>query len=423
MIVRAVKTLINEVSQKIHALETAQALYSRQLSPNFNTFDYINTDELGLSRILAALLNPKGSHAQQETFLKLFVEHCLPDMYTHTERQVFLNNLEKTEVFLEEVTRKSGTQRRMDIYLKCQLDNDSYGICIENKPYAADQYNQLIDYYKELEERGHTNRHIVYLNEYNDAPSEYSVDAKTLESWRQDHQYSHLRFSELIDWLKACQVECQNHSVSEFIAQLIKFIQKQFMGIEDMNEAQSILNTMLSSQENIASALKIALSTHDMKTQLIEKLQRDLIKIIEEKSKPYSMIKTDLKGVNREEQITFNIKESALNFCLGFGGTVFNCPYLGIFIANENVTPDYEYYEKILTKCKSSNSLAGENLKGEEDKVKGGYWCTWYSFEPHDWWSKTEPWEQIHNGEMAHKIIKELDAYYQILKNNDLLNK
>ncbi|WP_261871063.1 hypothetical protein [Psychrobacter sp. JCM 18901] len=43
-----VQSLINDVSQKINALETAQALYSRQLSPDFSTFDYINTDELGL---------------------------------------------------------------------------------------------------------------------------------------------------------------------------------------------------------------------------------------------------------------------------------------------------------------------------------------------------------------------------------------
>lgn len=418
-----VQTLINEVSQKIHALETAQALYSRQLSPNFSPFDYISTDELGLSHILADLLDPKGSHAQQESFLRLFIEHCLPTIHRDDRWQVLLDNIDKMEVVLEEVTSKSNSLRRMDIYLKYQVDNDSYGICIENKPYASDQYNQLIDYYKELERRGHINRHMVYLNEHNDTPSEYSVDTKTLESWITSNQYSHLRFSDLIGWLKACQVECQNHSVSEFIAQLIKFIQKQFMGIEDMNEAKSVLNTMLSSQENIASALKIALSTHDMKKQLIEKLQRDLTATIAKENKPYSMIKTDLKGINKEEQITFKIKESALDFCLGFGGTVFTNPYLGIFIANEDVELNHEYYEKILTECKASNIIIGENLKGEEDKLKGGYWCAWYNFEPHDWWSKTVPWEQIHNGEMAHKIIKELDAYYQTLKNNDLLNK
>ena len=71
-----VQNLINNVSQKIKALEAAQALYSCQLSPDFNTFDYIKTDELGLSCILAALLDPQGSHAQQEAFLRLFIEHC-----------------------------------------------------------------------------------------------------------------------------------------------------------------------------------------------------------------------------------------------------------------------------------------------------------------------------------------------------------
>lgn len=101
-----VQSLINDVSQKINALETAQALYSRQLSPDFSTFDYINTDELGLSRILAALLDPQGSHAQQESFLRLFVEYCLPVIYEDDNWQVFLNNLEETEVFLEEITGK-----------------------------------------------------------------------------------------------------------------------------------------------------------------------------------------------------------------------------------------------------------------------------------------------------------------------------
>ena len=160
-----------------------------------------------------------------------------------------------------------------------------------------------------------------------------------------------------------------------------------------------------------------------MKKQLGENIQRDLTTIIAKENKPYSMIKTDLKGINKEEQITFKIKESNMDFCLGFGGTVFTNPYLGIFIADKDVEPNYKYYEKILTECRASNSLTGENLKGEKDKVKGGYLCAWYSFEPYDWWSKTEPWEQIHNGEMAYKIIAELDAYYQILKNNDLLNK
>ena len=423
MIMSSVQSLIDEVGQKISSLMTAQALYSRQLAPDFNTFDYINTDELGLSRILADLLNQQGSHAQKANFLHLFIQHCLPCIYNDVHWQPFIAGLEQTKVTIEETTRASETFRRMDIYIQGQVGADSFGICIENKPYASDQFKQLEDYASELENRRLTQWHIVYLNESENGPCEHSVDKRTLDRWIMNNKYSHLRFSDLINWLKACQSDCQNHSVAEFLAQFIKFIQKQFMGVEDMNEAQSVLETMLSSQENIASALKIALSTHDMKKQLIEKLQRDLMAIIEDKSKPYSMIKTDLKGVNREEQIVFNIKESALELRLGFGGTVFNNHYLGIFIANSDVVSDYEYYEKILTKCKAGDSMADKNIKAEADKSKGGYWCAWYSFEPHDWWSNTEPWEQIHNGEMAHEIIKELDEYYKVLKDDNLLSK
>jgi hypothetical protein len=193
-----VQTLIEEVSQKMNALETAQALYSRQLSPDFNTFDYINTDELGLSRILAALLDPKGSHAQQATFLKLFIEHCLSTIYAEPNWQSFIEGIDKTEVFLEQVTVKSGTQRRMDIYLSCRVGDEYYGICIENKPYAADQFKQMSDYADELKSRHNKAWHVVYLNENNEVPSEYSVAPEILNDWREAKQYSHLRFSDLI---------------------------------------------------------------------------------------------------------------------------------------------------------------------------------------------------------------------------------
>ena len=54
-------------------LETARAL-ERQLDAHlarrFNVFDYLRRDELGLSRIVADLLNPEGKHGQGDIFLK-----------------------------------------------------------------------------------------------------------------------------------------------------------------------------------------------------------------------------------------------------------------------------------------------------------------------------------------------------------------
>ena len=66
--------LLERVSNELKALETARQRYAKQLAPNFSVFDYIYTDEMMLSRIIADLLNPHGTHAQGVAFLSLFLE-------------------------------------------------------------------------------------------------------------------------------------------------------------------------------------------------------------------------------------------------------------------------------------------------------------------------------------------------------------
>ena len=410
MSMSTVQSLINDVSQKINALETAQALYSRQLSPDFSTFDYINTDELGLSRILAALLDPKGSHAQQEGFLRLFVEHCLPVIYKNDNWQIFLNNLEKTEVFLEEVTGKSNTQRRMDIYLRCQVDDDSYGICIENKPYAADQLDQMKDYAIELKNRKHKLWHLVYLNEDNDVPSEYSVDTKTLEGWITSNQYSHLRFSDMIGWLKACQVECQNHSVSEFIAQLTKFIQKQFMGIEDMNEDNAILDIIKQNAATIDSSIKISNTVDRMKKELIAKLKIDLL--AKYKKTDYELDISYIGEGRRYEQVRFIIPGYDMGWvCFEFDNAGFDRPILGIKFTSVEAAKACPHTETMKTLL---------NTMLTDKKVSSSaQWPAYYYFDPQDWKGSSEAWLMINKGTMADKILEEMDKVFRILNEND----
>lgn len=409
-----VQSLINDVSQKIHALETAQALYSRQLSPDFSTFDYINTNEVGLSSILAALLDPKGSHAQQESFLKLFVEHCLPTIHRDDKWQVLLDNINKTNVVLEEVTSKSNSLRRMDIYLECQVGNDSYGICIENKPYASDQYNQLIDYHKELERRGHTNRHIIYLNEHNDTPSEYSVDTKTLESWIISNQYSHLRFSDLIGWLKACQVECQNHSVSEFIAQLIKFIQKQFMGIEDMNEDNAILEIIKKNAATIDASIKVSNTVNRMKKELIAKLKIDLL--AKYKKADYELDISYIGEGRRYEQIRFIIPGYDMGWiCFEFDSADFDRPILGIKFTSVEAAKACPYTEKM--------KMVLNTMLTDKKVNSSAQWPAYYYFDPQDWKGSSEAWLMINEGTMADKILGEMDVVFNTLKANGCFTK
>jgi hypothetical protein len=405
----AVQTLLEEVSQKINALETAQALYSRQLSPDFNTFDYINTDELGLSRILAALLDPKGSHAQQATFLKLFIEHCLPTIYTEPNWQSFIENIDKTEVFLEQVTVKSGTQRRMDIYLSCQVGDEYYGICIENKAYAADQFKQMSDYADELKSRHNKAWHVVYLNENNEVPSEYSVDTKILDDWREAKQYSHLRFSDLIGWLKACQVECQNHSVSEFIAQLIKFIQKQFMGIEDMSKDNAVLDIIKKDSATIEASIQVSNTVERMKKELIAKLKIDLLAKCQ--NTDYKLDISYFGEGKRYERISFIINDyDKAQVCFEFDNANFDRPILGIkFISVEEAIscPHTDKMKKVLDTLLPSNKVSSSAL-----------WPAYYYFEPTDWKGSSEAWVMINEDKMAVKILKEMDNIFNALKTN-----
>lgn len=65
-----IQTLLNEVNVRVHGLQAAKELYSEQLAPDFLVFDYLNTYETGLSKILADLLNPNGTHGQKTLFWK-----------------------------------------------------------------------------------------------------------------------------------------------------------------------------------------------------------------------------------------------------------------------------------------------------------------------------------------------------------------
>ncbi|WP_230656584.1 PDDEXK-like family protein [Psychrobacter sp. I-STPA10] len=418
-----VKNLLENVNIEIKTLQSAQKLYGRQLAPNFSVFDYISTNETGLSYILADLLNPQGSHDQKETFLKLFIEHCLPDISNQAVSQInwqpFLDNLSKVSVTIEEGTRASQTYRRMDIYLSCTVNEQHYGICIENKPYAGDQKNQLKDYASEIEIRSRGNWHMVYLKEYNEEyssgnPSIYSVDEETLNTWIENKKFTALKFSQLIDWLKACQVECQNHSVNEFLSQFIKFIQQKFLGVQDMTEENAVLELMIDSKYSIDSSFKIFHNLKQMKIYFIQKLKNDLSEAIKNsKERPYKLTSTKLKIWNKNEKIIFLIPNNKIEIHLDFEGTDFHRPHLGIYSKEESYNQDNEEFIK-------TEKLFREKFISKNPE-SCNHWAGWYEFQPHDWWNSSEPWQMIKDGTMAEKIIDEVDAIYQLLKENNCI--
>lgn len=413
------KTLLNDVIRKTDALKTAQALYSRQLAPNFNTFNFVNTDELGLSRILADLLNPKGSHSQQGVFLQLFIEHCLPIISDAKQEKwrPFIENIEHTKIFIEEIASASNTARRMDIYLECKIADNSYGICIENKPYASDQFEQLKDYANELENRNLTQWHLVYINENADTPSEHSINSKDLEALKEENQFSALKFSGLIDWLKACQVECQNQSVTEFLAQLIKFIQKQFMGVEDMNMENTVLEVMQHSEENIEASIQISNNVEMMKKQLIKKLIQDIkTEFSNNYDKGFYLLDVAYIGEGKNyEQINFIVPNYNKGYiCFEFQGANFDRPCLGIKFGSR---------KEVKNCSKASNMKIILNKELNQISIGASpLWPAYYYFTPQNWKTSSKAWLMIDRGVMAAKVLEEMDKVFQALNDNGCFN-
>lgn len=100
----------------------------------FSPFAIFNPDEITLSRVIAELFDPGGSHGQGLLFLNgLLSAIGIPR----------LNRLDTVKVRREVLTR---AKRRIDVV----IETSRYVIGIENKPWAAQQKNQLADYLAEL---------------------------------------------------------------------------------------------------------------------------------------------------------------------------------------------------------------------------------------------------------------------------------
>lgn len=306
-----IKNLIKNVSTEIQLINTSKRLYGKQLAPNFSIFDYIATNETNLNYILADLLNPKGSHQQDDLFLKNFIKICLPNLQCQ-EWSGFLDNLANIGIEKEEIAYANKSDRKMDIYL---TDGGKYGICIENKPYARDQKDQLNDYYQELEKRKHSHKHLVYLSQ--NLPSDYSVKSEDLEQWQINNEFSHIGYNDLVDWLDACKADCQNASVLEFINQFIKFIQKKFMGLSDMSKQNAIINAMLESDESIVSAIKIASQVPILQRNLIEQLNKQLNEKINQNPN-YQLYQNKPVSLSKEKKSGFDIEIKDCNIRVSF---------------------------------------------------------------------------------------------------------
>ena len=262
-------------------LETARTLereLDSRLARRFNAFDYLRTDELGLSRIVGDLLNPRGAHGQGPLFLRTLLDGLqgfdAPD------------DLNRTRVTLE---KQITDDRRLDIYVDI---DERLSLAIENKPWAGDQKNQVRDYLEWLKGQ-HSRFVLIYLSPRGEPPDEYSVRLSALKKLEEGHLFVVMPYHDsgywedefdgfrtnysLTRWIADCRRQCDVDKLRWFLREAEIWCEREFGGnAMEPVEMETISEFVRSSRQNMETALAV----HDAWSRIRDQVCSEALKMI-----------------------------------------------------------------------------------------------------------------------------------------------
>ena len=178
--------LLLELTPHLHAARTVERELDRHLASRFNVFRYLRDDELGLSRIIADLLDPDGEHGQGTAFLEAMLEllGVAPEA-TGSGRSGRLRSTATDKIRVVAERRTTGG-RFIDITVDIPTGDGLFCLAFENKPYAEDQPGQCAAYLRFLGDHYGERFLLVYLPPRYRLPDESSLPPEERERWK-DH--------------------------------------------------------------------------------------------------------------------------------------------------------------------------------------------------------------------------------------------
>lgn len=378
------KSLLDQVT----ALNTHYKKINSLTGENFNIFRILNLEssEVRLhSAFLAALLNPKGSHGQRDTFLKLFIKQfCF--------KQNAINpatckvEVEKQTGFISQDHTEGG---RIDIIVS---DKSGNHIIIENKIYAGDQRNQLKRYYNHSPKAD-----LIYLTLDGKEPNENSYGNLISNTHFKCYSYK----SDILHWLEECRKEVAvypivRESITQYI-NLIKHLTNQTLNHNMQQELSQLLKANLEASFMIADNLDNALAD----------ALKDFI--------------PELTSMCNGLDLTC---KSSIDF---------NKNYTGIWIGkNEwqyvNIGFQFQSYDKDLIYGFSTKQNPDKlpipatlrkqlnTMPNNTHKING--WWPWFRKleEPYNNWSKYKAWKAITDGTMTDLIKEKVEYLYNAVQ-------
>ena len=288
----------NQLEPRLTAARELDRELNHHLAHRFNVFRYLKDDELGLSRVIADLLNPLADHGQCPLFLRLLLDMLKLDSPAA--------DVSGARVFVE---RSIEENRRIDIYVEMSSGEKRYGLAIENKPYAGDQDRQVKDYLEHLAGRfGEDQFHLIYLSPTGDPPGEASLPKSEYENWQDrflimPYHHRHTGADDadsegsrgaleqyrapcsLTQWLATCRTQCEAQRLRWFLSDAESYCRRTF-GERDMAsdlETKTVVELLESKPDHLETARVIYESWPEVRKRIFGEFLEHLCGLVEAK--------------------------------------------------------------------------------------------------------------------------------------------
>ncbi len=296
------KRFFAELTPRLERARVRAAELDRELAPRFNVFDYVRNDELGLSRIIADLLDPKASHGQGTVFLRSLLS--LEGLRT-ARRWPTIDSRGVQVVVKPEHVIQCG--RRLDVFVEIGTDEQRYCLAIENKPYAGDHENQVQDYLAWLNGKYPERFLLLYISPNGERPSEWSIRKAELEKWR--NGFAIMPYCEgseertdkdpfriphsFADWIGECRRNCEADRLRGFLREFEIFCNRRFgePAMTSDSERNAASEFILSQPDHLETAQAVFESWPDVKAHVCQQFLKRLCSRIETSVKENETLK------------------------------------------------------------------------------------------------------------------------------------
>ncbi len=369
-------------------------------APNFTPLEFLDTRERGMSRILAWLLNPRGSHEQGAAFLEEFTRWLELD-------DEWRRDLDDARVILEAPTIAITRVGYLDVLVRLK----GRMLAIENKPTAIDQPEQVRRYLADLSSRRLDAHCLVYLSGTGSAPSDQSVGTDEFGAAVAAGTLRVRGYAAIAHWMDACVSRCVAPTVTAMLAGIKSYVLKEFSGVTDLREVEEIGNAVLSSRERLEAGLALLEAEASIKDRLLATLVSDVEEFVRGR-RGWRVRRSDIGSSNNSGLVVGLTPGATVGFGFQFDKSGHRMLFYGVNSMNDRPLP-----------------RGAKKVMQELIGVKTGTaaWPVWKQVGPNDKFfpmakaTGREFWLGLSDGSVAHMLVDYVEEVERTLKREKLL--